>query len=134
MVNESRGRWGWFILRVTLAGLIAAHGWYRLLTGGSTGFGGWLDSQGIPFGLYVAWSITLIEVAGSALLALGFLVLPVTLVLIPIYLAGIVMVHAPAGWFVVGGGRNGAEYSVLLIVCLVCVALQHLPGRGESRP
>jgi putative oxidoreductase len=131
---ESRNRVGWIVLRVTLAGLIAAHGWYRLLTGGSQGFGGWLASQGIPFGLYVAWAITLIEVAGSALLALGIAVFPITTILAPIYLAGIVMVHAPAGWFVVGAGRNGAEYSVLLIVCLICVGLQHLPGRKSAAP
>ena len=29
------------------------------------------------------------------------------------------MVHGPEGWFVVGGGRNGVEFSVLLICCLV---------------
>ena len=132
MNNETRSRLGWIVLRIALAGLIAAHGWYRLLTGGSQGFGGWLESQGVPFGLYVAWGITLLEVAGSALLALGIAVLPITLMLVPIYLAGIVMVHAPAGWFVVGAGRNGAEYSVLLIVCLLCVGLQHLPVRKGS--
>ena len=33
------------------------------------------------------------------------------------------MVHAPNGWFVVGAGRNGAEYSVLIIASLVAVAL-----------
>jgi hypothetical protein len=30
---------------------------------------------------------------------------------------------SPKGWFVVGGGRNGMEYSVLLILCLVVIAL-----------
>jgi putative oxidoreductase len=44
--------------------------------------------------------------------------------------AGIAMVHARAGWFVVGAGGNGAEYSVLLIVCLLCVGLQHLRPRA----
>jgi putative oxidoreductase len=39
------------------------------------------------------------------------------------------MVHAPEGWFVVGLGRNGAEYSVLLIACLMCVGVQHLKPR-----
>ena len=43
--------------------------------------------------------------------------------------AVIVLVHAPAGWFVVGLGRNGAEYSVLLIACLLCVGLQHVGSR-----
>ena len=49
-----------------------------------------------------------------------------------IYATGIVMVHAPNGWFVVGGGRNGAEYSVLLIVALLCVGAQHAPARRST--
>ena len=28
---------------------------------------------------------------------------------------GIILVHLREGWFVVGGGRNGVEYSVLLV-------------------
>ena len=39
------------------------------------------------------------------------------------------MVHAKAGWFVVGAGRNGMEYSVLLIVCLLALAWRDLPQR-----
>ncbi|HKJ16853.1 MAG TPA: hypothetical protein VJ984_05875 [Xanthomonadales bacterium] len=44
-----------------------------------------------------------------------------------IYAVGIVLVHAPEGWFVVGLGRNGMEYSVLLIVCLLSNAWLHSP-------
>ena len=39
------------------------------------------------------------------------------------------MVHMPAGWFVVGLGRNGMEYSVLLIACLAMLAYVHWPRR-----
>ena len=31
---------------------------------------------------------------------------------------GIVLVHGPEGWFVVGMGRNGVEFSVLLLAAL----------------
>lgn len=133
MNADARSRLAWVVLRLVLAGLIAAHGYYRLITGGSTGFGQWLTSQGIPFGLVVAWTITLTEVAGSALLAAGRLVFPVSIVLSAIYVVGIVMVHAPEGWFVVGAGRNGAEYSVLLVVALLCVGYQHAPGARHTR-
>ena len=40
------------------------------------------------------------------------------------------------GWFVVGGGRNGVEYSVLLLVCLVALvfdARRETVRRGASR-
>jgi len=127
MDQATRSRLGWLVLRLTLAALVAAHGYYRLLTGGAFGFGEWLASQHVPFALAVAWGVTLLEVSGSVLLAIGKFVLPVSIALAAIYVVGIAMVHAPSGWFVVGAGRNGAEYSVLLIVALLCVGLQHVP-------
>lgn len=119
------------LLRLALAGLLAAHGWARLLAGGVEPFGAWLDSLGIPFGLGIAWGVTLIEIVGTPLLALRRFVFPVCCVYIAIYLTGLVLVHWPAGWFVVGLGRNGMEYSVLLIVCLIAVAWQDAP---RTRP
>lgn len=109
-----------------LALLIALHGWARLLAGGVAPFGQWLDGQGLPLGVAIAWAITLFEIAGTPLLAWGrWVVLPLTLGYSMIYATGIVLVHAPAGWFVVGLGRNGAEYSVLLITALLCVGWHH---------
>jgi putative oxidoreductase len=133
MNDASRSRVGWLVLRVALAWLVAAHGFYRLLTGGSVGFGEYLATQGLPFGLAIAWGVTLSEVVGSVLLTIGRFVFPVTLVLSLIYAVGIFMVHASNGWFVVGAGRNGAEYSVLLITALLCVGFQHAPGKSRAR-
>lgn len=113
------------ILRWLLCGLIAAHGWTRLLEGGVAPFGLWLDNQGLPAGLVLAFAVTLFEIIGTILLALRVMVLPLCLVFAAIYLVGIYLVHADAGWFVVGPGRNGAEYSVLLIVCLLLVGVRH---------
>lgn len=127
MDQATRSRIAWMVLRLTLAMLVAAHGYYRLFTGGAYGFGEWLATQHVPYASIVAWGVTLFEVAGSVALAAGRLVLPVAVGLAAIYAVGIVMVHAPSGWFVVGAGRNGAEYSVLLIVALLCVGVQHAP-------
>ena len=115
----------WLVLRVALAGLIAAHGWARLLAGGVVPFGGWLDSQGFPFGFAIAAAITGFEIVGTLLLLAGRFVFPLTLVFAAIYFVGIILVHLPAGWFVVGLGRNGMEYSVLLIICLLLVGQQY---------
>lgn len=130
--TDKRSRMGWLTLRLVVAGLIAAHGWARWWAGGVAPFGAWLDSQGWPAGLALAIGITAIEILGSVALASGRCVAQLALVFSGIYAMGIVLVHAKAGWFVVGLGRNGAEYSVLLITCLLMIGLQHLPQRTES--
>ena len=110
--------------RLLVALLIGIHGWYRLSVGTSPGFGDWLATQGIPLAHTVAWGVTISEIVGSACLAVGLCVRPIALLFMAIYAMGIVLVHAPEGWFVVGGGRNGMEYSVLLIGSLALVALR----------
>lgn len=121
----------WMVLRFTLAGLLAAHGWARLVVGGVEPFGGWLNSQGFVIGPVIAWGVTIYEIVGTLLLAARRWVFPLTLGFIAIYAAGLVLVHLPAGWFVVGLGRNGMEYSVLLIAALLCVGL-HERGRAVA--
>ncbi|MFO1253272.1 MAG: DoxX family protein [Inhella sp.] len=117
-------------LRLTLGLLILIHGAYRAWSGGYAPFGAWLDSQGIPFGAAVAIAITALEVLGAPLLAWGrWAVMPLCLLFAAVYAVGIAMVHAPFGWFVVGAGRNGAEYSVLLIVGLLATGWVHAPRR-----
>ena len=122
-------------LRVLLAAMIAAHGCARAWVGGVVPFGGFLESQGWPFGVGIAWAITVFEIVGSVLLASGRVVGPVSprvlaLTFAAIYTMGIVLVHAKAGWFVVGLGRNGMEFSVLLIACLLAVAWTHRRATG----
>jgi putative oxidoreductase len=48
-------------------------------------------------------------------------------------IAGIALVHAREGWFVVGGGRNGVEYSILLLLVLTAVAWSE-QRRGRTNP
>lgn len=129
---EARSRAGWLLLRITVAGIIGAHGWARLIAGGVAPFGGFLDSQGFPAGFYWAAAVTGTEIVGSILLLLGRFAAPLALLFSFIYATGIALVHAKAGWFVVGLGRNGSEFSVLLIVCLLAIALQHLRAKGEA--
>lgn len=117
------------ILRIVLSLIIAAHGWARFLADAVQPFGDWLTAQGIPFGLTIAASITALEILGTPLLAIGRFVPYFCLAYAAIYVVGIIMVHAPEGWFVVGLGRNGMEYSVLLVTCLTLIAYQYLPAR-----
>lgn len=124
--STRRSELGWTAIRLCLAVLIAAHGWARFFAGGVAPFGDWLNGLGFPFGHGIAIFITAVEIFGTILLALRRYVFPLTLIYAFIYTVGIVLIHAPAGWFVVGLGQNGVEYSVLLIVCLLCVGLQHV--------
>ena len=120
--------WPLFGFRLLLALLIGVHGWYRLLHGGSPLFGEWLMGLGIPLPYVVAWGITIAEIIGSACLAIGVCVRPFALLFMAIYTMGVVLIHAAEGWFVVGAGRNGMEYSVLLIGSLALGALRiHAP-------
>lgn len=120
------------IQRILLSLLIAAHGWARFLSDGVQPFGIWLDSLGFPLGLGIAYWITGLEIIGTPFLALGKLVVYLCPVYAAIYVMGIILVHAPEGWFVVGLGRNGMEYSVLLVVCLLSVTYQYLPERKRG--
>ena len=113
------------LLRISVALLLGIHGYSRALSGGATLFGQYLAESGIPLGGGLAWGITGFEMIGSVLLLLGRFVPWIAAGHAAILLGGIVMVHAREGWFVVDGGRNGVEYSVLLLVSLAVIAWSH---------
>jgi putative oxidoreductase len=114
---------GLTILRVAVASIFVIHGLTRALNGTVDDFGGFLAASGLPAGTVVAWVLTVVEIVGGVAFALGLAVRPLALWFGLEIAAGIVMVHGREGWFVVGAGRNGAEYSALIIVCLAVVAL-----------
>ena len=117
------------LLRITVAILILIHGIYRLAAGLVAPFGIWLDSLGFPFGYGWAMAVTLYELAGPALMLARRWTSFAALGHAAILTLGMILVHWPAGWFVVGGGRNGMEYSVLLIVALLGIAWAYWPVR-----
>jgi putative oxidoreductase len=121
MGNEVRI--GLTVLRVAVASVFVVHGIARMTNGTVGGFGEFLGSQGLPLGVALAWTLTLVEVAGGVALALGFFVRPLTVWYAAEILTGIALVHWSEGWFVVGAGRGGMEYSVLIVACLAAVFL-----------
>ena len=126
---DHRARVGVVVLRVAVASVFVIHGIARTLHGTVGGFGEFLGSWGFPAGAAVAWTITIVEIAGGAALALGYAIRWLAAWFILQIAVGIVMVHASAGWFVVGAGRNGVEYSVLIVACLVATALLDASSR-----
>lgn len=132
--DAARGGLALGFLRVTVATLIFVHGVWRAGNEGNVeGFGGWLDSQGFPRGVYWAWAVTIYELVAPLFIIAGRFVTLACLGHVAILSLGAFMVHYPAGWFVVGAGRNGMEYSVLLIAVLAAVAWAYAPiGRMQT--
>ena len=110
------------LIRVVLAALMFVHGAARISYGTVDDFGDFLGSQGIPLGFFIAWGITLFEIIGSVLLAVGSYAWVIALLFAVELAVGVAMVHWKEGWFVVGAGRNGMEYSALLIASFLAVA------------
>lgn len=113
-----------FTLRLVVAFILIMHSIPSIVSGGVHDFGKlYLDAKGFaPLGIYIAWAIKLSHVAAAICLLINKYVRSAAWVTILILIAGIVMVHAPEGWYVVGGGRNGVEFNVLLIAVLLYLA------------
>ncbi len=120
------------IVRLAAAAMMIIHGTYRVFDGGVGLFGEFLGSQGLPAGTGLAGLLTIVEIVGGALLAAGRFVRPLCAWFSLELVAGIALVHFREGWFVVGGGRNGFEYSVLLIVCFAAVAVDAARARSPE--
>ncbi|HKX84738.1 MAG TPA: DoxX family protein [Pyrinomonadaceae bacterium] len=119
------------LIRVALAATMFIHGGSRISFGTVGGFGEYLSGEGFPLGFYLAWAITLFEIVGSVLLAVGVYAWVVALIFAAQLIAGVAMVHWKEGWFVVGHGRNGMEFSALLIVCFLATALANYKRIGR---
>jgi len=111
------------VLRYTLALVFLSHTLTRMVADRVTPFGKAFDAWGWPFGIYWAWGVTAWELVGGILLLLGWKTRLVTLVFVVQMVFGIYLVHLKHGWFVVGHGFNGMEYSVTLIAALLATAL-----------
>ena len=111
------------LLRIGAASMMIIHGVARARLGIVDDFGVYLDSLGYPGGFYVAWAITIVEIVGGLSMAAGYFVRPLVAWFSFQLLVGIYLIHGRAGWFVIGAGRNGMEFSVLMLLCFLVIAL-----------
>lgn len=111
------------VLRLAAAAMMFIHGAARISLGIVDDLGGFFASYGIPFGFYIAWAITLFEIIGSVLLAAGFYTSIISALFAVQLVVGIILIHSKDGWFVVGAGRNGMEYSLLLVIIFAVIGL-----------
>jgi putative oxidoreductase len=122
------------ILRIVMGLVFMAHAIARLEEYSLPGFGQFLSSKGFPAGFYLAWAVTIFELVGGLLMALRLVVKIFCIGEIIILLTGIIIVHSPVGWFVVGRTLGGMEYSVVLISVLVAIFLAERKEDRNIRP
>jgi putative oxidoreductase len=97
----------------------------------------YFSSIGYPLGVPLVWSMMFLQIACSLALTLQRSVLPACLGHIFVLSVGIWLFHAPH-WFaigplnVVGPGKEGMEYSVLLITCFSSLLLAYWPRPQHS--
>lgn len=111
-----------FLLRLAVAIIFLSHSLHGIFTNNDvTDFGNlFLNKIGFaPFGVLLAWVTIISQIATSILLLINKYVKIASLINIAILIMGIVLVHFKEGWFVVGAGRNGIEFSVVLIFVLL---------------
>lgn len=111
------------ILRIAVAIILLTHSVFGMFDGGINAFGDlYLNAIGFaPLGVPIAWAIKLSHVAAAISLLTDKYVKIFGAITIFVLVVGIIMVHYPEGWFVVGGGRNGMEYNFLLICVLLAI-------------
>jgi putative oxidoreductase len=123
------------LLKLAVCAIILTHGVHRYLYGEIAGLGAALASFGFPFPQVLAHLVNLAETAGVLLLAMGILVRTMCAILILIFATGIALIHWQLGFFIVGPGEGGWEFSALLIASFAAVALDYWPSvdKGTAR-
>jgi putative oxidoreductase len=106
-------------LRVITGIIFITHGAARLYYGTLPGFGEFLNSQGFIIGHPLAWMVTIGEIVSGSCLAAGYKIKLCTVFHVIVILTGIFLIHLPHGWFTVGQGSGGVEYSLLLLAVLI---------------
>jgi putative oxidoreductase len=112
-----------FLLRIAVSVILIMHSIPGMFNNGVNDFGNlYLNAIGFaPFGVAIAWAIKISHVLAALCFLLEKYVKIAGIITLLILVMGIVMVHWPEGWYVVGGGRNGIEFNFLLIAAIVTI-------------
>lgn len=116
----------YLLIRIALGIILLMHSIPGMFNNGINDFGNlYLGPMGFGvMGIYVAWAIKLSHIGAAFCFFMNRCIKIAGSITIFILLMGIIMVHANEGWFVVGGGRNGVEFNVLLIAVMLQLILQ----------
>lgn len=118
-----------FLLRIALATIFLSHSLHGIFTKNDVNdFGNlFLNKIGFaPFGVIIAWTTVISQIITSLLLLVNKFIKISATINIGILIAGIITVHFKEGWFVVGGGRDGMEFSFVLILILLSLIFSNV--------
>ncbi len=111
-----------FFLRFAVAIILLVHSnILGMFNNGINDFGNlYLNKIGFsPLGVPIAWAVKLSHLVGAFCVIFGKYIKWAAIINILILIVGIILIHFKEGWFVVGGGTNGVEFSFLLIFSLL---------------
>jgi putative oxidoreductase len=111
--------WGLASLRVVVGFTFFMHGWQKLFEFGIAGVTSAFTQMGVPLPGVTAPLVSVLELAGGALLLLGLATRPAALLLAIDMLVAILLVHLPAGFF----APNGVELVLLLFAGAAALVL-----------
>jgi putative oxidoreductase len=110
------------VLRIAVAIFFMAHAAVRIANNSIPQFGLFLESKGFIYGTLLVWLISIYELTGGILMAVGRYVRQMATGLFVIAFVGVLLIHQQNGWFVGEHGIGGMEYSFSLMVSLVVIA------------
>jgi putative oxidoreductase len=130
MIDSRTAPYAALLLRIALGVILIAHALLKILAFTPAGPVGFLDSLGIPG--WFAYPVMGAELIGGALLVAGIQTRTVALALIPVLAGCIALLHGANGWLYTNQS-GGWEYSTLLIIASVALALlgDGLPGKAS---
>jgi putative oxidoreductase len=121
-------------LRMMMGIIFILHAGVRIYNNTLPGFGDFLESKGFPIGYYLAWAVTLFELAGGILMFFRYFVRIFCFGEMIILIIGIITVHWQNGWFVVGMSLGGVEYNVVLITILFAIYIAETRAGKKIAP
>ena len=119
------------LLRVATAVFFMAHALVRIHHNTIPQFAQFLAAKGWPLALGIVLTVTMAEIVCGALLIARRYVRWAVMPLLFIDVMGIIVIHAPLGWFVGEHGTGGVEYSLALAVSLITIAAAE-PGPATT--
>jgi putative oxidoreductase len=115
-----------------VAGLIMAYHGLQKFQGGVSNFAAGIDSLGLPAATLIAWIVSLLELVGGLMVAVGiFARIPAVLLVIEMLLTGVYVQLVKAGTGLIAPGDQpgtGAERDFLYLCAFLVIAVFG-PGR-----